>query len=58
MGERRGALLFLACALTVIALVSVPLILRAGGSAYRWGTLVAAVVLAIPCWVALVRRPR
>ncbi|NKQ51694.1 hypothetical protein HFP15_02225 [Amycolatopsis sp. K13G38] len=59
MAELRAAVvLFVAWGLTIIAVVSVPLILEAGGTAYRWGVLGGSVVLAAVCWTAVARRPR
>ena len=59
MGEQKDAVLLLvACGLTAIALCSVPLIIEAGGTAYRWGTLAASTVFAVVFWVGYARRPR
>ena len=59
MREQRDAiLLLLAGGTTVTALCSVPLILEAGSTAYRWGTLVASAVLAVVFWIVYARRPR
>ena len=59
MREQRDAiLLLLAGGATVTALCSVPLILEAGGTTYRWGTLGASVVCAIVFWTAYLRRKR
>ena len=58
MREQRDAiLLLLAGAPTITALCSVPLIIEAGGTAYRWGTLGASVVLAVVFWIGYARRP-
>ncbi|HJQ47546.1 MAG TPA: hypothetical protein VJ870_14705 [Amycolatopsis sp.] len=59
MREQRDTILvLLAGATTITALCSVPLIIEAGGTPYRWVTLVASAVLAVVFWVAYARRKR
>ncbi|HVW45403.1 MAG TPA: hypothetical protein VHC18_29035 [Amycolatopsis sp.] len=59
MREQRDAVFVLvAGGATVTALCSVPLIIEAGGTTYRWATLVAAIVVAVVFWIAYARRSR
>lgn len=59
MAEQKHVVTCLVAAgLTVVALCSIPLIIIAGGSAYRWSTLAGATVLAVLLWVLYARRPR
>jgi hypothetical protein len=57
-GQKDVVTVLVAAGLTVVALCSIPLIINAGGSVYRWSTLAGSTVLAVVLWSLHARRAR